>query len=242
MSKIDPYIELNDRQHGFRKTYSTSTACYSLKETVMYYLNANSDVHACFIDISKAFDSVNHNTLMNKLAKLGIPECLINLIKHWYSNQYVQVKYGSSLSEEWKISNGVRQGGVLSGLFFSIYIDSLIEKVSKSKTGCMLGIYRSNIIAYADDLVLMAPSAKSLQTLIDVAFNEAEDLDLLFNLSKTKVMVFCWHKHNYKGRSMRIHEVGNQPIEHVTSKKYLGYIIASDFSESEDVGRVKSRF
>lgn len=178
LSKIDPYVELNDRQHGFRKKYSTSTACYCLKETIMFYTNANSDVHTCFIDISKAFDSVNHCILIDKLSELGIPNCLINLIRYWYDNQYVKVKYGSTLSEEWRISNGVRQGGVLSGLFFAIYINSLIEKVSKVNSSCMLGIARSNIIAYADDVVLMAPSAKSLQILIDVAYSQAVDLDL----------------------------------------------------------------
>ena len=61
LEKIDPFISLNDRQHGFRKRYST--ACICLKETVNNYLKSNSDVYACFIDISKAFDTINHNSL-----------------------------------------------------------------------------------------------------------------------------------------------------------------------------------
>ena len=130
LDKIDPYVNLNDRQHGFRKNYSTSTAFFTLKETIMHYTNASSDVYACFLDISKAFDSVNHDMLISKLMKMGISEPIINVIRFWYNNQFVRVKYNGNYSEKWKIRNGVRQGGVLSGLFFNIYIDSLINKIS----------------------------------------------------------------------------------------------------------------
>ena len=64
LKKISPYIELSDSQHGFRPNHSTTTACAVLKETVSNYHKPNSDVYACFIDISKAFDSVDHNILI----------------------------------------------------------------------------------------------------------------------------------------------------------------------------------
>ena len=169
LEKIGPYIELNDRQHGFRQSYSTTTACLTLKETVFYYNNCSSDVYACFVDISKAFDMVNHEILMSKLLTCGVPYIYVKLIDYWYANQKVRVKYGSYVSDEWVIGNGVRQGGVLSGLFFNLYINGLIDEVVQSNYGCKLGIHDSSIIAYADDLVLLSPSAKGLQTLIDIA-------------------------------------------------------------------------
>ena len=63
LNKISPYVNLNDRQHGFRQKYSTSTACFLLKETILSYMNANLIVIACFADISKAFDSVTFKIL-----------------------------------------------------------------------------------------------------------------------------------------------------------------------------------
>ena len=131
--KISPYVRFNDQQHGFRPNYSTGTACFVLKETVLNYFKSKSDVYACFIDIKKAFDSVNHEILMRKLLNSGIPVEYVNIINHFYSNQFVNVRYKSVFSEEWKINNGVRQGGVLSGLLFNIYINSLIEKISSLK-------------------------------------------------------------------------------------------------------------
>ena len=166
-------VSLNDRQHGFRANYSTNTACFVLKETLLNYTKSNSNVYACFIDISKAFDTVSHKILLKKLRDYGIPDLYVNVIGYWYGNQYVRVRYGSSYSDEWRLCNGVRQGGVLSGLFFNIYIDSLLVKFLSSKYGCKLGIISSNIIAYADDIVILAPSVASLQILIDIAYTEA---------------------------------------------------------------------
>ena len=55
LKKISPFVNLNDRQHGFRPNHSTSTACFVLKETVLDYAKSKTEVHACFVDIRKAF-------------------------------------------------------------------------------------------------------------------------------------------------------------------------------------------
>lgn len=68
----------------------------------------------------KAFDFANHDTLMQKLIDCGISLVYVNMIYYWFSNQTVNVKYGSSVSSKWQMKNGVRNGGVLSSLFISI--------------------------------------------------------------------------------------------------------------------------
>lgn len=99
LDKIKNTVTLSDKQHGFRDGYSTSTACLVLKETVLNYTNADSNVYACFIDFSKAFDMVSHKILLEKLKKYGIPDIYINVIKYWYCNQFVNVRYGASFSD-----------------------------------------------------------------------------------------------------------------------------------------------
>ena len=135
LNKIRPYIDLNDRQHGFRQNYSTSTACLILKETILDYTKSKSDVYACFIDFKKAFDIVSHYVLLEKLSSCDIPSKYLELMKCWYSNQLVRVKYKSCLSDEWRIMNGVRQGGVLSGFLFTLCINVLLEKIANLNVG-----------------------------------------------------------------------------------------------------------
>ena len=242
LDKISPYIALNDRQHGFRDNYSTSTACWVLKETVLNYTKSKSDVYACFIDLSKAFDSVNHEILIGRLHDIGIPDILVDIISFWYNNQWASVKFKSSLSPEWRICNGVRQGGVLSALFFSIYIDPLIDSVSSSNFGCSLGLLKSNIIVYADDLVVLAPSAKALQILINIILVTASSLDLKVNEDKTKCMIFKHGKYCNDWNNVPSFTIDQKQIECVSSYKYLGYIIVNDLSIKEDVSRALNKF
>ena len=225
LPKISPYIELNDRQHGFRGNYSTTTACFVLKETILNYFSSSSDVHACFLDISKAFDSVNHDVLMKKLLNCGIPNHYVMFLKYLYSNQFVSVRYKSCMSQEWRVDRGVRQGGVLSGLLFSIYINDLVYGIANLKEGCRMGILSSNIIAYADDIVLLAPSKKGLQILLDKAVEESQDLNFNFNDDKSKYMIFRHSK--VKVISSSSVYIGNSKLEKVEAIKYLGFTMNS---------------
>jgi retron-type reverse transcriptase len=142
------------------------------------------------LDVSKAFDNERYTTLFEKLNDLGLPKYYLELIKAIYLNQNVRVKYGASFSEKWSIKCGVRQGGILSPLLFNVYINELINKLSKCNFGCKLGITSSNVIGYADDLVLLAPTAAALQLLINKASSELANIDLSFNSSKSKVIIF----------------------------------------------------
>ena len=163
-------------------------------------------------------------------------------MKYWYDNQFVQVKYKSSLSKGWKLRNGVRQGGILSGHLFNIYINSLLEKIANMKIGCKLGIVKSNIIAYADDIILLAPSADSLQLIMNEALLAASELDLEFNLNKTKVMKFCGSKVKYNAPLAKQFKLNDHYIENVSTFRYLGYIISSNLSNNEDIIRTKNKF
>ena len=239
LKHISPYINLNDRQHGFCPNYSTTTACIVLKETIFNYWKSNSNVHACFIDIKKAFDSVNHEKLMKKLKQCGIPPVYVSFIRSMYMNQFAKVRFKGKISEEWQICNGVRQGGVLSGLFFSIYVNSLIDKVSSLKYGCRLGIQTSNIIVYADDIVLLAPSRKGLQLLVDEAVSEAKELDLNFNGDKSKYLLFFKGKSCSSAGQITINEIS---LERVRNFKYLGFILNENLNNIEDICRVRNKF
>ena len=86
-----------------------------------------------------------------------MPTCFVGILYYWYSKQNMKVKWGNCLSSLFSVSNGVRQGGVLSPYLFALYIDDLSVKLNCVKAGCFLGNSRLNHIIYADDLCCFSP-------------------------------------------------------------------------------------
>ncbi len=146
-----------DNQFGFKAHHSTDLCIYALKEVVDLYKRKNSTVIIGFIDASKAFDRVNHQKLFSKLRQRGIPNSILRILTYWYANQSMQIKWGNCVSDSFRVSNGVRQGSLLSPALFNVYMNELSEELSDCRTGCMLGNTTVNHYMYADDLVVFFP-------------------------------------------------------------------------------------
>ena len=88
-----------------------------------------------------------------------------------------------------QVHNGVRQGGILSPLFFNVYMDKLSCTLNDAKAGCIMnGVYMNHLM-YADDLVLIAPSVRALQVLLGYCDSFAQDNDAKYNTKKTVCML-----------------------------------------------------
>ena len=96
------------------------------------------------------------------------------------------MRWGSSFSDSFCVSNGVRQGGVLSPVFFPIYLDGLLEELSDSGVGCYWGSMFTGAFCYADDIVLLAPCASALRSMLKICSSYANSHGLMFNESKTR--------------------------------------------------------
>ena len=80
----------------------------------------------------------------------------------------MKVQWGSSLSNGFSVSNGVRQGGVLSPYLFVVYVDGLLEELSNGGVGCYWGSSFVGALAYADDVLLLAPFASALRCMLSI--------------------------------------------------------------------------
>ena len=102
----------NDSRFGFKSKHSTSQCTFVVKETVQYYLHGGSIVHGMLLEASKAFDRVHFIKLFRLLLSRGLCPAICRLIATLYTSQISRVKWGSSFSKTFSISNGVKQDGV----------------------------------------------------------------------------------------------------------------------------------
>ncbi len=148
-------------------------------------------IYTCFLDASKAFDRVNHSKLFKKLADKGIPEYLIRLLIFWYEEQTMCIRWGSKTSEKFNVSNGVRQGSILSPHLFKIYVDDLSVSLNSLKIGCVVTNMIINHLMYADDIVLISPSSAGLSTLIETWQNLGSKMTSNSIQQKVRYYLFC---------------------------------------------------
>ena len=115
LDRISHFLETCPNQFVFKRHIGTDTCIYVLKEMVIYkYKSLNGGMFMCFLDAPKAFDRVKHSVLFNKLTRRGVPGYIVKLLSYWYAKQTMRVRWGDCISSPFRVSNGVRQGGILS--------------------------------------------------------------------------------------------------------------------------------
>ena len=209
-----------------------------LKKTVDYYTSRGSHVFATFIDFSKAFDHVNYWKLFNMLLDDHVVTSIVRLLAFWYSNQWACVRWHNCRSESFKLGNGTRQGGVLSPWLFARYIRGLISEVVMSKVGCNIGGVVINVLAYADDIVLITPSWRGMQYLLNIIDEQSSIIDMEINTKKTVCMVFAPKRRScIVASSFPIFHIGSECWQFVDQFKYLGHRIVSINTDDDAIQR-----
>ena len=136
------------------------------------------------LDASKAFDRVQYIHLFKKLITKGICPIILRLLLNIYTHQKLQVKWNGVVSDQFEVSNGVRQGGIMSPLLFGIYIDDLLHDLKNSGIGCIVGNYYCGAFGYADDIILLCPTITGLEHMIKICELYADKHSISFNGKK----------------------------------------------------------
>ncbi len=133
-------LETSGLQFSFKAGHSTVMSSLAMKEVINYYWNRHSKVYVALIDASKAFDRVRYDRLFDLLYKWSIPPLILRTIIDMYERQESRASWENMYGDYFGCINGVRQGGVISPLMFTNYMDELLNQQQASCIGCHIGI------------------------------------------------------------------------------------------------------
>ena len=143
----------------FRKGYRTADHVFVLNSMINSYTRKGKKIYACFVDFSKAYDSVWRNGLLYKLIKYKLSSKFISIIQSMYDNLNLSVKLTDGITPFFRSEMGVRQGCNLSPMLFNLFINDLIEHLQGGMTEAVkINGYSCNCLMYADDLLLLSES------------------------------------------------------------------------------------
>ena len=232
-------LKTSHYQYGFKPNSSTVLCSTMVNETVQYYAeNGGKPVYVLLLDASKAFDKVAFNVLFNELRNRSMCPRITKLLYYMYTNQVCTVKWNNELSDCFNVSNGVKQGGVISPLLFSCYIDNLFSQLQHSGLGCHVGLSYAGAFGYADDIALLAPSLQCLKGMISICEEYARSHSITFNPNKSKLL--CYNA-DLTGVVPQLY-LNGEIIPVVESDKHLGNYISTNIHDRNIIGSVSDLY
>ncbi|MES9904544.1 MAG: reverse transcriptase family protein [Sedimenticola sp.] len=225
----------SELQFGFSKGLSPAMASLMVSEAVIDAKNSKESLYMATLDSQKAFDVVHHQILLAKLYHQGIDSSMWPVIQSMYSDLSGKVKWSSEVSDSFKIHQGVRQGGILSTLFYKIYINQLLLDLESQHMGKHIGTVYVGCPTCADDVLLMATDSIQLQAMLDVVNAYSRDHRYLIHPQKSAVVRRVINKNGHQREISSTWRMGPTDMAVEKQTKHLGLIRTADNETSVNI-------
>ena len=234
---IDYFAEfhpLSTQQWGFTRGKSTTGALLTATDNWHRLLDSGLDICTVFFDFSKAFDTVPHRPLLQKLKDLNVHSHILKWLTHYLSFRHQYVCVNSSSSDILPVYSRVPQGSVLGPLLFIVYVNDIT----------MIPLSDGTMSLYADDILLYRPIYTSadyhdLQGDVNNLCAWTDGNNLKFNATKCKYMILSRKKQPIIPNSPLL--INNCCLERVNSYKHLGVWITSTLNWSTHISEICTR-
>ena len=230
-NRIEKQLDANQsrEQAGFRQGYSTSDHLQVITQLVEKCNEYTLPLCLVFVDYEKAFDSVEHNGIVDAMRAHGIHETYVATLASIYNNGTSVIKL-DHVSNRFPINRGVRQGDTLSPKLFNAGLEQIFRKLDWDSKGISINGERLNHLRFADDIVLIGTNAAEVSDMLNQLNDESKRLGMKINMKKTKAMF------NSNANRETIH-LGLEEIEIVDEYVYLGQLITPANDNMDEVKR-----
>jgi hypothetical protein len=222
-------------QSGFRKLYSTLTTLIDVSDNIHNDVEEGRGTGMLFLDLKKAFDTVNHDLLIQKLRQYGFGNSSLAWFTNYLSNRQQAVEINGTRSDWENVKTGVPQGSILGPLLFILYINDLPRVIEKC-----------NVTLYADDTALYFSSndpGQIKQCLEEDLSRLKKWFDynkLTLNVRKTKFMQFSSGQKKNKFSDVQV-KINEEQVERVEIFKYLGLWLDETLNFKEHVCQISKK-
>ena len=244
-NQVIEYFESNQllhpSHHGFRSMHNTSTALLQMFDTWLEALENNDISAVIMLDLSAAFDVVDHEILIQKLQLYGLDVNALAWFKSYLTNRSQQVYIEGSLSKSLSLDAGVPQGSVLGPLLYIIFTNDLPEVVHDhlAEGNSLYSIHCHScggVCSFADDSTITVSRAdpSELNMIVDMKYKQVEKYmaanKLVLNSKKTHLLIMSTpYRHRNQGNFGINLNTGTEIIQPSYSEKLLGGLITNDF-------------